>query len=97
MELKKITKTTHYVDSYDLAKYLSTKFPHEVEFIDTHNDSDFKITIKKGDMDKYDWESAKTFLTTGVISMEIGYNAVFLYIANEGWLEEGNYIIEFSW
>lgn len=97
MELKKITKTTHYVDSYDLAAYLSTKIAHKVEFIGTHNDSDFKVTVKKGEMDKYDWESANAYLATGVINMDMGYNALFVYFANEGWLEEGNYIIEFSW
>lgn len=97
MQLNKETKVTHYVDSFDLAAYLGEKIGRYLEFIESPNDTDYKITIKKGEIDKWDKETVSNALNQGWVSMEYGYRAFLTHCANEGWLEEGDYVITVSW
>src|SRR6218665_1220275 len=97
MELKKRTKTVHFVDAHDLAKYLGEKIGRSVDILDTPNDTDYSTQIEKGQIDDYDKKSVDNFLKKGWISMDYGYNAVFTHCANEGWIEEGEYVIQVCW
>lgn len=97
MELKYHTLTAKYVDSFELARYLSEKTGKNVEFIETPNDTDYSVEIKKGEVRDYDKGNIDDFLNKGYISFEYGYRAVLNYCADQGWLEEGDYVIGVSW
>lgn len=97
MELKKKSKVAHYVDAFDLAEYISEKIGRKFEFIDSPNDRDYIINIKKGEIDKWYKETISNALNQGWVSMEYGYRAFLTHCANEGWLEEGDYVITVSW
>lgn len=97
MELKKTTKITHYVDAFDLARYLGEKMGRKIEFIDSPNDTDYSVKIEKGEIDKWDQEHIGNAIENGWVSLEYGYHAFLTYCANEGWLEEGDYVIRVSW
>lgn len=97
MELKITTKVTNYVDAYDLARYLSHKIGRSIEFIDSPNDTDYSVSIEKEEIDEYDMEQVNNMLEEGWISLDYGYHACLNHCANEGWLEEGDYVITMSW
>lgn len=97
MELQKTTKATHYVDAYHLARYLGEKMGRSFEFIDSSNDTDYTVKIEKGEIDKWDEETINNGLYRGWVSMDYGYHSFFMHCANEGWLEEGDYVIRVSW
>lgn len=97
MELKHTVKSTIYVDYYDLSSYLSERIGRDVEIVDSGNDSDYSVTIVKEEIDDYDMKEVNKFLEKGWISMEYGYHAILTYCANQGWLDEGDYIIQVSW
>lgn len=91
------TKTTHYVSDAHLERYLSEKIGVDCKVIESHNDTDYAVTVKKKDIPSYDQETVDNFLEDGYISMENGYDAVLTHAANMGWIEEGNYVIRVSW
>lgn len=97
MELKKVTKTTHYVDSFDLADFIGEKIGRSVEIIDTPNDTDYSATVKKEELDDWDMKSVSLLKDKGYISMEYGFHQIMTYCANQNWIEEGNYVIKVSW
>lgn len=97
MELNITTKVTHYVDSFHLAQYLGEKMGRDLEFIDTNNDTDYPVKINKGNIAPWDAQVIHNAKENGWVSMEMGSTAFFTHCANEGWLAEGNYVIEVSW
>lgn len=97
MELKITTKTTHYVDAYDLANYIGSKIGRPVEFVDSPNDTDYSVSIEKEEIDDFDMKSVSNMIEKGWISLDYGYHACLVHCANEGWLEEGDYVITMSW
>lgn len=97
MELKIITKTSHYVNMYDLCSFLSEKIGRNVGFGESANDTDYSVDVEKGEIDSYDQAGLDGFLATGYINMYYGCNTVFTYCANQGWLEEGSYVFRVSW
>jgi hypothetical protein len=97
MELKVVTKTTKYVDSFDLTEYLGSKIGRSVEFVDTRNDTDYSLSLTKEEILNYDKRYIDHFLNVGWISLDHGYHAVLTYCVNKGWLDEGDYVIQVSW
>lgn len=97
MELKHTVKTTIYVDYFDLARYLSDKIGRDVEIGDSNNDTDYSVALERGELSDWDMNYVNAFLNKGWISMELGYRAVLNYCVNQGWLDEGDYVIEVSW
>lgn len=102
MTLKLVTKTTHYVDYYDLEVFLGEKIGKTVEIIGSPNDTDYKFEAEPLDstssMYVYVMEDVEEFLETGMINMEYGgLYTVMNYACTQGWIEPGNYVITVSW
>lgn len=104
MTLKLTTKTTHYVDYYDLEVYLTEKIGKKVEIIGSPNDTDYNFEATPldptGSMYVYDMEEVENFLETGVINMEYGYSGLYTvmnYACTQGWIEPGHYSMTVSW
>lgn len=96
-KLRTKIKQTIYVSHFDLQDFLSEKIGKSVEVIDSNNDTDYSISVKKEEIDDSDMDSVNTFLEKGYISMEYDYHAIFRYCANQGWIDEGDYVLEVSW
>lgn len=96
-ELRKTTKSTHYVDYFDMQNYLTEKLGKRVEIIESPNDTDYSIDIEKGDIYEYDQDTIDEFIENGYIYMDYGYHTIFKYLCNQGIIEEGNYVIRVSW
>ena len=92
-----VTKTTHYVDGSHLERYLSAKTGLNCQVIESSNDTDYSVTVKKEKIPSYDQEALDEFLQNGYISMDYGYDTIFTHAANMDWIEEGNYVIRVSW
>lgn len=97
VELIKETKTTHYVDYSNMENYLSEKIGRRVEIIESANDTDYHLSLKKEKIEDYDKETIDDFLKTGYIGMDYEYHTIFTHCVNEGWLEEGDYVLRVSW
>ena len=78
-ELIKETKTTHYVDYYHMQDYLSEKIGMSVEIIESPNDTDYHLSLTKGEIDSWDKEKVDNFLEDGYIGMECDYRAIFTH------------------
>lgn len=91
------TKATTHIDAFELARYLSAKIGKSVQIIESPNDTNYVAKVKKGEIEDYDQEYVEDFLDAGYISMDMGYEVVLCYAANQGWIEEGDYVIRVSW
>ena len=97
MELKCIKKSIISVDSYDLERYLASKVGRNIEMYGMDNDTTISISLKKENQTSWDEPYVKSFLEKGDLDFQGSYRAVLIYCVNQGWLEEGDYNIEFSW
>lgn len=95
--LKMEVQTTNFVDAFDLALYLSKKIGKSVEVGDADNHSDYTVSVKRENLDQWDQKALDEFLNTGWLSMGRNRRIVMTHAANEGWIEEGNYVIRVSW
>lgn len=99
MELKHRIVSTRFVDSYDLSEYLAKKISRSVDIVGTNNGSEYTADVRiQESFDKYEQEDIDLFINKGILDFEYSgwYNALD-YCANQGWLEEGKYVIEVSW
>lgn len=102
IELKKKTKTTHYVDYSDLKKFLSEKLGKTVEIIGLGNDTSHSIIVDipnpDDTMEKWNAEDRAEFVGSGLIDFQLtGFNPAMTYAAINGWIEPGNYVVIVSW
>lgn len=97
MQLKLKTRVTYYVDAFDLAEYISHKAGRGIEFIDTRNDTDYSRKIVKEELDDWGMKDVDNMLNHGWISCETTLRNCLTHCANQGWLEEGDYVIQVSW
>ena len=102
-ELKKTTKTVHFVDARDLERFLAEKIGSDGVEIIANNDSDHSVTVRPFDKDSpmYNWdmEDAVEFLRTSKIDcLEwTGFAIPLNYACTRGWIEPGEYVISVSW
>lgn len=83
------------VDSHDLAKYLGEKMGVTLEF-GGNNDSAKTYNVSKGCMGKYDEEVVGKIQKNGWV--EDWHLGILLnYAADNDWVVEGEYVVQWSW
>lgn len=102
MSLKMQTKTSHYVRDSDLERFLTEKLGKDVELVGSSNDTLHTLSVKKSDpsnpMYKWDQDAVASFLADGVIDFQsYGAKPAMQYAVDQGWIEEGEYVIRVSW
>jgi hypothetical protein len=95
------TKTTHYVDSNELARFLTERMGRSVDVFGSSNDTDYSYDVIKSDSDSIyavDPDEVQKFAETGDIDCEIyEFGPALQYAADQGWLEPGAYVVRVSW
>lgn len=98
-ELKITTKSTHYVDAYDLCRFLTEKIGRKIVFGQSSNDTDYSC-LADGNSDSWEdqEEEVNEIIKSGYINCDYpGWDSILSYAANQNWIPEGNYVVRVSW
>lgn len=108
MDLKMTTKTTHYIDWYDLEAELAKLYPlpegdpdkpylrPRWELLESPNDTDYSVTAEKNAIKDYDQDDLAEIIETGsVLNYQLGL--LMNHLCDEGHVSEGSYVIRISW
>lgn len=97
-ELKIITKSTHYVDIYDLEVFLSEKVGEKIEIAGYNRGDNYDEEIVPPDTNQKFYRNndaeVEDFLKEKFIDLQYGsFRAPLQWAADNGWIPYGNYIV----
>lgn len=97
-ELKIITKSTYYVDIYDLEVFLSEKAGERIEVVGYNRGDNYDEEIVPPDTNQKHFRSedieVEEFLEEKFIDLQYGsFGAPLQWAADNGWIPYGSYIV----
>ncbi len=97
------TKTFIEVQDYELDRFVNELLglkPGEIEFVPLHeasNDSDHTFRVEKDNPSEYQLREVREWMERKYTGFFPGYHALLNWLAINGHIEPGEYIIKVSW